>query len=173
MRRIAVTGLSVLLAAGITFIISACGGGSASSTNGSGNSALNMTGTWTIKAVSTQGYGNFSGTATVTQSGQGLGVNGTTALTAAVGKITLSQTGTALTGTITNSLQAVTYSFIGTLSNGDFTITGSAPCSESGSQSTSIAGTIASDAAQGTYTISRSSKCYYSSDAGTFVATKK
>ena len=173
MRRIAVASLSVFLLTGITVALTACGGGSTSSTNGSGTSGLNMAGTWTVKTVSTKGHSDFSGTAAVSQIGQGLGVNGTTALTATVGKITLTQTGTALTGSMTSTIQAVTYDFIGTLSSGNLTITGSTPCSESATQSTSITGTITANSMQGTYTISRGPSCYYSSDAGTFVATKQ
>jgi hypothetical protein len=167
-----------------TFIclLNACGGGT-SSTGGITKSALNMAGTWTVTTVSTKGqspYGGFSGTATVSQSGQGLGVNGATTLTAVLGSIAVSQTGTTLTGTFTNSVQKVSYNFIGTLSGGNFTITGSTSCGGSGGsnasnvqESTTITGTVTSTAAQGTYTITRGSSCYYSGDTGTFVATKQ
>jgi hypothetical protein len=164
---------STLLAAGITFFLTACGGGGASS---SSNSAMNMAGAWTVTTVSTQGHGSFSGTATVSQSGQGLGVNGSTTLAATIGQIAVSQTGTALTGIIANSIQKVGYNFIGTLSSGNLTITGSTPCygASNGTQSTtSITGTITSNSATGTYTITRSGCYYTSSDAGTFVATKQ
>ncbi len=138
------------------------------------NPALNMAGTWTVTTVSTQGHKGFSGTAAMSQSGPGLGVNGATTLTATIGQITASQTGTALTGTITNSIQKVSYNFIGTLSSGNLTITGSTPCpSASATRTTSITGTITSNSASGTYTITSGSGCYYSSDAGTFVATKQ
>jgi hypothetical protein len=111
----------------------------------------------------------------VTQSGVGLGVNGATTLTAAIGQITLSQTGTALTGALANSLQKVGYNFTGTLSSGSLNITGAASCGggTSATESTNIVGTITSNSASGTYTITRSSGCYYKSDAGTFVATKQ
>ena len=135
---------------------------------------MNMAGNWTVRAVSTQGRGNFSGTAPVAQSGAGLGNNGTTTLTAAVGAIAVSESGTGLTGTLTDSIKGINYSFIGTLSAGTVTITASAPCSDTGgTQSASITGTITSTNMQGNYTITRSSKCYYSSDAGTWVATKQ
>jgi len=155
-----------LLAVGITLFLTACSGSPS-------NSALNLAGTWTVTTVSTQGHKGFSGTAAMSQSGQGLGVNGATALAAAVGQINVSQSGTALTGTITNSIQKVGYNFTGTLSSGNLAITGSTPCGSNNSQSTSIVGTITSNNATGTYTITRSSACYYSSDAGTFVATKQ
>lgn len=173
MKRIAVASLSALLAAGITIFIAACSGSGASST--SGNSAINEAGTWTVTTVSTQGHGSFSGTAALTQSGQGFGVNGATTLTAAIGQITVSQTGTALNGTITNSIQKAAYNFIGTLSSGNLTITGSSPCGggSNSTQSTSIVGAITSNSAAGTYTITRGSACYYPSDAGSFVATKQ
>jgi hypothetical protein len=150
-------------------LLTACGGG------GSSNSAMNLAGTWTVTTVSTQGHKGFSGTATVAQSGQGLGVNGSTNLTAVVGQITVSQTGTALTGTIANSLKKVGYTFIGTLSSGNLTITGSTPCGSgsNSAESTSIVGTITSNSAAGTYTITSSSSCFSFSDAGTFVATKQ
>src|ERR1039458_2319366 len=91
----------------------------ACSSNGnssSGNSAMNMAGAWTVTAVSTEGKGTVSGTANVEQSGQGLGTNGVTTLTAVVGSISFSQSGTRLTGTITDSIKGVTYNFTGTLS---------------------------------------------------------
>jgi hypothetical protein len=138
------------------------------------NPALNMAGTWTVTTVSTQAHKGFSGTAALSQTGQGLGVNGATTLAATIGQISVSQTGTALTGTITNSLKKVGYNFIGTLSSGNITITGSTPCySPSTTQTTSITGAITSNTMQGTYTISGGSSCGYSSDAGTFVATKQ
>jgi hypothetical protein len=131
-----------------------------------------LAGTWTVTTVSSQGHGNSSGTATVSQSGQGLGVNGATTLTAPVGAINVSQGGTGLTGTITNSMGGKTLNFSGTLSGGNFTVTGSTPCSASANQSASITGTISSNAMQGTYTISRASSCTFYSDGGTFMATK-
>jgi hypothetical protein len=160
---------SGLLATGLTFFLTACSGGGASSNN----SAVNLAGTWTVTTVSTQGHKGFSGMAAVSQSGQGLGVDGATTLAAPMGQITVSQTGTALTGTITNSIKKVGYNFIGTLSGGNLTITGSTPCGASASQSISIVGTLTSNNAVGTYTITRGSSCYSSSDAGTFVATKQ
>ena len=139
----------------------------------SSNSAINMAGTWTIKAVSTQGHGNFSGTASVSQSGVGLGVNGTTTFTASIGSITVSQSGTALTGTLTNSIRKITYNFTGTLSGDNFTITGSTISDPGSVSSTAIIGPITSNSVQGTYTITRSSGSYYPNDAGTFVAAKQ
>ena len=163
----------------IALLASGCGGGSTGGVSSS-NSAMNLAGTWTVTTVSTQGqppYGGFSGTAAVSQSGEGLGVNGATTFTSILGSIAVSQTGAALTGTFTNSIKKVSYNFIGTLSGGNFTITASTSCNGSkasnGQESTSITGTITSNSATGTYMISRSSGCYYSSDAGTFVATKK
>jgi hypothetical protein len=136
-----------------------------------------MAGNWTVTTISTQGHGSFSGTAAVSQSGQGLGANGSTTLAAAaIGQIAVTQTGTALTGIIANSMQKVGYNFIGTLSSGNLTITGSTPCygvSNSTQSTTSITGTITSNSATGTYTITRSGCYYTSSDAGTFVATKQ
>jgi hypothetical protein len=178
MNRTAAARLSVLLAAGIPFFLSACGGGGASGSGGSSNSALNMAGTWTVTTVSTQGHGSFSGTAAVSQSGEGLGVNGATTLAAPVGQIAISQTGTALTGILSNSIQKVGYNFIGTLSSSNFTVTGSTLCSYHSAQGTtqstiSITGTVTSNSATGTYTITQGSGCYNSSDAGTFVATKQ
>lgn len=165
MNRIGAASLR-LLAVGITFLLTACN-------SSPSNSALNLAGTWTVTTVSTQGHKGFSGTAAVSQSGQGLGVNGATTLAAAIGQISVSQTGAALTGTIANSLQKVGYNFVGTLSSGNLTITGSSPCNANVTQSIGITGTITSNSANGTYTITRPSGCYYSSDAGTFVATKQ
>lgn len=100
-------------------------------------------------------------------------MTGTTTLTAPVGQVTLSQTGSVLTGTIKDSLNSTTFNFTGTLSNGNLTISGSAPCpSSTSSTSVSITGTITSSSAQGNYTITRGSGCYYPGDAGTFAATK-
>jgi hypothetical protein len=157
------------LGASFAILLTACAGGSGSSNK----SALSIAGTWTITAVSTEGHGSFSGTAPMSQSGVGLGINGTTVITASVGSISVSQTGASLTGTLTSSIQKVSYNFIGTLSGSNFTVAGSTPCSANVNQSTSISGTITSNNAQGTYTITRPSGCYYSSDAGTFVATKQ
>jgi hypothetical protein len=136
---------------------------------------MNLAGTWTVTTVSTQSHKGFSGTAAVSQSGQGLGVNGATNLTAVIGQIMVSQTGTALTGTIANSIQKVGYNFIGTLAGGNLTVTGSTTCGSgsNNAQSTSIVGTITSNGASGTYTITRGSSCYSYSDAGTFLATKQ
>ena len=111
MARSALIGLCATL-----FLVSACGGGSTGGS--SSNSAMNLAGTWTVKTVSTQGqppYGGFSGTAAVSQSGEGIGVNGATTFTTILGSIAASQTGAALTGTFTNSIQQVSYNFIGTL----------------------------------------------------------
>lgn len=167
------------LLASLALFSSGCGGGSTGG-GSSINTAMNLAGTWTVTTVSTQGqppYGGFSGTAAVSQSGEGLGVNGATSFTSILGSIAVSQTGAALTGTFTNSIQKVSYNFIGTLSGSNFTITSSTSCNGSkasnGQESTSITGTITSNSATGTYAISRGSGCYYSSDAGTFVATKK
>jgi hypothetical protein len=163
--------LAVLLAASALALLAvACGSKGNSS---SGNSALNLAGAWTITATSSEGKGTVSGTANVAQSGQGLGTNGVTTLTAVVGSISFSQSGTGLTGTITDSIKGVAYNFTGTLSGDNLTITGSAPCSVQGTQSVSLTGTIASTSTQGSYTISRSSNCYYSGDAGTWTATKQ
>jgi hypothetical protein len=169
MNRTVAVGFRGILAAGISLFFTACGGTTPS------NSALNLAGTWTVTTVSTQGHKGFSGTAALSQSGQGLGVNGATTLAAAIGQITVSQNGTALTGTITNSMQKVGYSFVGTLSSGNLTISGSTSCGTGSNttQSTSMTGTISSSSAAGTYTITRGSGCYYSNDAGTFVATKQ
>lgn len=173
MRSLAVC--SLFLASGITLLLAGCSGSGAPSTGGSSNSPLNMAGTWTVSTVSTQGHGGSSGTATITQSGDGLGANGTTTIAAPIGQIAISQTGTALTGTITNLLVPITFNFIGTLSSGNLTISGSTPCGggTKATQSTSITGTATSNSMQGNYTITRGSGCYYSNDAGTFVATKK
>lgn len=153
----------LVLACTLALPLVACSGSGSSSPT-----AINLAGSWTVTAVSTKGQGNFSGTATVTQTGVGLGINGATTFAASIGNIAVSQSGTALTGTLTNSIQHSAFSFIGTLSGGNFTITGSIPCS-----ATSIVGTVTSSSMQGTYTITRGSGCYYSSDAGTFVATKQ
>lgn len=164
--------LRAVLLLGSVLLTVACGSNIPSS---SSNDPMNMAGNWTITTVSTKGQGTVSGTANVTQSGQGIGTNGTTTLTAVIGSITVSQSGTSLTGTITNSIKAVSYNFTGTLSGGNITITGSAPCSSfSGSPVvTSITGTITSTGMQGNYTITRGVGCYYSSDAGTWTATKQ
>jgi len=132
-----------------------------------------MAGAWTVTAISSEGKGTVSGSANVAQSGQGLGAGGVTTLTVAVGSISFSQSGTSLTGTITDSTKAVTYNFTGTLSGDNLTITGSAPCSGQGTQSVSLTGTITSTSTQGNYTITRSSNCNNSSDAGTWTGTKE
>jgi hypothetical protein len=154
----------------IMLLAVACNSGSNSSSN------VNLAGTWTGQIVSSQGNGTFSGTATVAQSGAGLGNNGATTLTAPVGTITISETGTTLTGTITDSNQGTandTHSFSGTLSGGNITITGSSPCSQ-GTRSISITGTITSTSMQGNYTVTQSGgDGYCKSDAGTWTATKQ
>ena len=142
------------------------------SNNFSSNSPMNVAGNWTITLTSTQGQGTISATADVAQSGQGIGTNGVTTLTGVVGSITVSQSGTNLTGTLTNSIKGVNYNFTGTLSGGNITITGSVACGM-GIQSTNIIGTITSTKLHGNYTITRDSACYYPSDAGTLAATKQ
>ncbi len=145
-----------------------CNGGA------NGPSPVNLAGSWTIHTVSTQGHGSFSGTATVAQLGVGLGAIGATTLTAPVGTIAVSQTGTALSGTLTDSIKGFQYSFIGTLSGSNLTITGSTPCpGNTQTDSLSLTGTITSTSMQGTYTITRGSNCYYPSDAGSWTATKQ
>jgi len=134
---------------------------------------MNLAGAWTVTAISSDGLGTVSGTASVEQSGQGLGANGMTTLTAVVGSISVSQLSTNLVGTITDSIKGVTYNFSGTLSSGNLTITGAAPCSVQGTQSVNITGAITSTDMQGNYTITRSSNCYYAGDAGTWTATKQ
>jgi hypothetical protein len=166
MNRVGAASLR-LMAVGIPFFLTAC-----SSTPS--NPALNLAGTWTVTAVSTQSHTNLSGSAAISQSGQGLGVNGATTLNATIGQIAVSQTGTTFTGTIANSMQKVAYNFTGTLSGGNLTITGSTPCLPSNAmQVTSFTGTITSNAIQGNYTIAHGSGCYYAGDAGTFAATKQ
>jgi len=166
-RQTLALGVALLL---LAVACNSCGNSSGSS---SGNSPMNMAGTWTVQAVSTEGHGAYTGTTPVTQSGAGLGSNGLTTLTAAVGNIAISETGTALTGTLTDSIKGLHYSFIGTLSGGNITITASTPCSVRGTQSTSVTGTVTSTSMQGDYTITRSADCYNNSDAGTWVATKE
>jgi hypothetical protein len=169
MKRIGAASLR-LLAVGITLFLTAC-------SNSPSNSALNLTGTWTVTTVSTQGHKGFSGTAAISQSGQGLGSNGATTLAATVGQIAVTQTGTAITGIITNSIQKLGYTFTGTLSSGSLTVTGSTPCGGgsigNNTQTITIVGTITSNSAAGTYTITRGSACYSTGDAGTFVASKQ
>jgi hypothetical protein len=166
-------GMSLLL-----FVLLLCGLGCNSTNNGSsgsGNSGMNMAGVWTVTAVSTEGNGTFSGTATLQQSGQGLGISGVTTLTAAVGSVTFTQSDTSLTGTLTDSIKNAIYNFTGTLSSGNLTITGAAiPCGGGGigTQSANITGTITSTSGQGSYTIMRSG-CYYLGDSGTWTATKQ
>jgi hypothetical protein len=164
-------GFQQTLALGIALLLLAVACNSCG--NSSSKPAVNMAGTWTGQAVSTK-RGTLSGTATVAQSGAGLGNNGTTTLTAAVGTIAISESGTTLTGTLTDSIKGINYSFSGTLSGGNITITGSAvPCGDQGTQSASITGTIASTSMQGNYTITSSSDCSFSGDAGTWTATKQ
>lgn len=151
----------------------ACNGTNPSN-NLSSNSPINIAGNWTITATSTQGHGTVSTTAEVVQSGQGMGTDGLTTLSGDVGSITISQSGTNLTGTITNSIKSVSYDFTGNLSGGNITITGSVGCGTGmGVQSTSITGTITSTAMHGNYTITRNPGCYHPSDAGTWTATKQ
>jgi hypothetical protein len=171
LNRIGAPSLKVL-AVGLTLFLSACGS--------TGNSALNLAGTWTITTVSTQGHKGASGSLVVSQTGQGLGVNGSTALGGtvgqiALGQISLTQTGTALTGAVANSAQKVVYNFTGTLSGSNLTLSGSASCGSgvNSTQSTGIVGTITSNAASGTYTVSSASACHANGDAGTFTATKQ
>lgn len=160
---------ALLLGSALALLPVAC-----SSNSSSGNSAMNMAGAWTATAVSSQGHGTVSSTTNVEQSGQGLGTNGATTLTAVVGSITISQSGTSLTGTLTDSIKDIIYNFTGTLSGDNLTITGSAPCSniQGSTTSISITGTITSTSMQGNYTITRSSDCA-SGDAGTWTATKQ
>ena len=165
--------LGVLLFVGAVSLLPLACSSSSSSNGSSGNSGMNMAGAWTVTAISSEGKGTVSGTANVGQSGQGLGTNGVTTFTAVVGSISFSQLGTSLIGTITDSIKGVTYNFSGTLSGDNLTITGSAPCSVQGTQSVNITGTITSTNMQGNYTITRSSNCYYSSDAGTWTAAKQ
>lgn len=162
----------LLLGSALVLLPLACSSNSGSNSSG-GNSGMNLAGSWTVTAISSEGRGTVSGTADLQQSGQGPGTNGLTTLTAVVGSISISQSGTALTGTITDSIKGVTYNFSGTLSGENLTITGSAPCSVQGTQAVNITGTITSTSMQGAYTITRSSNCYYSVDAGTWTATKQ
>jgi hypothetical protein len=165
--------LAVLLILSALALLPVACSSNSSSNSSSGNSSMNMGGAWTVTAISSEGQGTVSGTASVEQSGQGLGTNGATTLTAVVGGITVSQLGTSLIGTVTDSIKGVTYNFSGTLSGDNLTITGSAPCSVQGTQSVSITGAITSTNMQGNYTITRSSNCYYSGDAGTWTAAKQ
>ena len=158
----------LLLGSALALLPVAC-----SSNSSSGNSGMNLAGAWTVTAASSEGKGTVSGAANLVQSGQGLGTNGLTTLTAVVGSISFSQSGASLTGTITDSIKGVTYNFTGTLSGDSLTIAGSAPCSVQGTQSVSLTGTISSASTQGNYTITSSSNCYYSGDAGTWTATKQ
>ena len=160
-------GFQQTLALGIALLLLAIACNSCG--NSSSKPAVNMAGTWTVQAVSTQ-LGTLSGTATVAQSGAGLGNNGTTTLTAAVGTIAISESGPILTGTLTDSIKGINYSFSGTLSGGNIAIEGSAV---SCVLSASITGTITSTSMQGNYTITRSSDCFSSNDAGTWTATKQ
>jgi len=184
MNRIVPAKFGVLLGSCIAIFLTSCTGG-ISSGSGSGNSAINMAGTWKITTVSTSGnapndgFSGFSGaTMPLSQSGVGLGVNGETTLSATIGTITLTQSGAVLIGTITYSIPVmggpkVSYNFAGTLSGGSFTITGSVSCGGNSTQSTTLVGTVTSNSASGTYTVNRGSGCYYTSTAGSFVATKQ
>lgn len=166
MKRLAATGLSLLLV-----VVTACGGSSAPAASGG---VLNLAGTWTLTTASTQSHAGMSGTATVTQSGQGLGTSGSTTLAAPVGQIVVTQTGTALSGTIITSRGPTSFPFTGSLSSSALTASGSIACPATHvTQTTSISGTATSSSIQGTYTIVRGTGCYGSNDAGTFVATRK
>jgi hypothetical protein len=172
MKRIPAARLGTLLTIGIALFLTACSGGGGTSGSSSGG-PLNLAGTWTATVTSTEGQGTFTGNAAVTQSGEGLGVNGSTTLSAPGGQVVLSQTGTALTGKITNSVQSMSFNFTGTLSSGNLTLTGSTSCGTAGTQTLAITGTITSSAVKGTYKLTRPSGCYYASDAGSFTATKQ
>lgn len=163
--------IALLLASVLALLAVACSNNSSNSSSGA--SGMNMAGAWTATAVSSQGQGTVSGTANVAQSGLGLGTDGVTTFTAVVGSISFTQSGTTLIGTITDSIKGINYTFTGTLSGNNFTIAGSAPCSVQGTQSVSITGTLTSNNIQGSYTTTRSSNCYYTSDAGTLTATKQ
>jgi hypothetical protein len=144
------------------------------SSNFSSNSPMDVTGNWTLTVTSTQGQGTVSATGDVAQSGQGLGTNGVTTLSAngIIGSITISQSGSNLTGTLSNPMKGVSYNFTGTLSGGNITITGSVACGM-GVQTTTISGTVSSTKMHGDYTTTRDSGCYYPSDAGAWSATKQ
>ena len=163
---------ALLLVSALALLPVACSSNTGKNSTG-GNSGMNMAGAWTVTAISSESKGTVSGTASVEQSGQGPGTNGATTLTAVAGNISVSQLGTSLIGTITDSIKGVTYNFSGTLSGDSLTITGSAPCSVQGTQSVSLAGTMTSTSMQGTYTIARSSNCYYSGDVGTWTPAKQ
>lgn len=167
-------GTVLLLGSALALFAVACKSTNTSS-NSSSNSAINMAGNWTLTTTSTEGHGTLSGTADVAQSGQDIGTNGATTLTAVVGSISVSQSGTSLNGTFTNPIKGVSYNFTGTLSGGNVTITGSpVPCSDGvGNTSINITGTITSTNMKGHYTTTRDSGCFYPADAGTWTATKQ
>jgi uncharacterized protein YdeI (BOF family) len=165
---------TLVLGSTLLLLAVACNSCSGASSNSSSNSPMNMAGNWTLTATSAKGQGTFSGTADVAQSGTGIGTNGATTLTAVVGSLSVSQSGTSLTGTLTNSINGNIYSFTGTLSAGNITITGSTPCLDgTGTTSISITGTITSSSMQGNYTIMRSAGCYNPNDVGTWTVTKQ
>jgi hypothetical protein len=162
----------LLLLGGASALLSVACSSNSNSNSNSGSPGLNLAGAWTITAASSEGHGTVSGSTNVAQTGQGIGTAGVTTVTASVGSITFSQSGTSLTGLITDSIKGVSYNFTGTLSGDSIAITGSAPCNGQGTQSVTIIGTITSTSTQGNYAITRSS-CYYASDAGTWTATKQ
>lgn len=163
---------ALLLVSGALLLFAVACNGANPSNNSGGNSPMNVAGNWTLTVTSTQGQGTVSATADVTQSGQGIGANGTTTLSGAAGNISIAQSGTNLTGILTNGINGVNYNFLGTLSGSNITIAGSVACGM-GVQSTSITGTISSTKMHGTYTVTRDSACFHPSDAGAWAATKQ
>ena len=170
MKRNVFARFGVVLAAGFAFFLTAC---SNPGSTGSSSSALGLAGTWTLAAASTMGHGNFSATAAVTQSGTGLGVNGSTTLSSPGGKATITQSGTTLSGTAENTAQTSGFTFTGTLSSGNLTLTASAGCGSAGTVTGTFTGTISSSSVKGTYKLTPGANCMVTGDAGTFTATKQ
>ena len=169
MRKLIVLLLLVLPNIGLT---GCSGSGGSSNSSIPSSSAIDLGGTWTLTTTSTQGQRNLSATATVTQTGAGVGKDGATTLTAPMAKLVISQTGTVISGTITNTLSSQAFNFSGTLSNGNLFATGPTVCASSNKPEVgSITATVTSTTIQGSYTASRNG-CSFS-DAGTFLATKK
>lgn len=163
---------SILAIAGISLGLAACNSGTSNTSNNPSSSALNLAGTWTVITTSTQGHGSTSTTAALTQSGTGIGVDGSTTLSAPAGSIAMTESGTALSGTVTQGTRKV-FSFSGTLSNGNLSLSGTNACSGQVVETNTIAGTVTSTKISGTYTLTRPPGCYYPNDAGTFTATKQ
>jgi hypothetical protein len=147
----------------LALILVGCSTKQANNSGGSTGSSdpVNLSGTWQVSSLTLGGVSiPVSGTKTITESGPGVGADGTTVLSD-VSKgytetLTITQSGGLLSGTITIPAKFSTVGFSGTWNNGQINITAPVNCLAGGTITLTLNATVTGNQIQGTYNVTGS-----------------